>query len=152
MQKSGRPRADSGKGQAAALVIIRIAAGVAIFFFGFNRADWLLDSRPLTAQLSEWMPNAPVASRWYLDRVLPGAPVFARLIPTGAMLGGLALVLGCWTRMAAALCLLGVVSIEVGDGSILTYSYFYKSGSVTLTGALLGLIVGGGNLPLSLRK
>ena len=152
MQKFGKPRTESGKGQAAALVIIRIAAGIAIFFFGFSRADWLLDSRPLTTQLSEWLANAPVTSRWFLERVLPGAPVFARLIPAGAMAGGLALVLGCWTRIAAALSLLGVLSIEIADGSILKYEYLNNAGRVTLAGALLGLMIGGGRLPLSLRK
>jgi uncharacterized membrane protein YphA (DoxX/SURF4 family) len=151
VQKFGKP-GTGGKGQAAALVIIRIAAGVAIFFFGFNRATWLLDSNPLATQLADWLPDAPAASRWYLERVLPGAPVFARLIPAGAMLGGIALVLGCWTRMAAGLSLLVVLSIHVADGSMFRYEYLTDAGSLTLAAALLGLLIGGGRLPLSLRK
>lgn len=152
MQNFGKPGPGGGKGQAAALVIIRMAAGVAIFFFGFNRAAWLLDSGPLAAQLADWLPDAPVASRWYLERLLPGAPVFARLIPAGAMLGGIALVLGCWTRMAAGLSLLVVLSIQVADGSMFRYEYLTEdAGSLTLSAVLLGLMIGGGKLPLSLR-
>jgi uncharacterized membrane protein YphA (DoxX/SURF4 family) len=152
VQKLGKPRAESVKGQAVALVIIRIAAGIAIFFFGFHRAGWLIDAAPLTAQLSAWLPTANVASRWYLERVLPGAPVFARLIPAGAMLGGIALVLGCWTRMAAGLCLLVVLSVEVAEGSIFRYAFLAETGRLTLAAVLLGLMIGGGRLPLSLRK
>ena len=151
MQKIGRSRPETGKAQAAALVIIRMATGVVIFFFGFEKAAWLLDSAPLATQLSLWLPDAHVASRWYVERLLPGAPVFARLIPLGAMLGGVALALGCWTRMAAGLSLLVVLSIQIADGSMFRYAYLTDAGSLTLVAVLLGLMIGGGRLPFSLR-
>ena len=67
------------------------------------------------------------------------------------MLAGIALVLGCWTRMAAGLCLLVVLSIQVADGSMFRYESLADAGSLTLPAARLGLLIGGGRLPLSLR-
>ena len=91
----------AGRAQVAALLLLRVLLGVFMFFFGLEKASWLLDATPLATQLSSWLLDAPPASRWYLERIIPGAPVFARLVPLGAMLGGLALALGFWTRMAA---------------------------------------------------
>ena len=58
--------------------------------------------------------------------------MFARLIPVGAMLGGIALVLGCWTRMAAGLSLLVVLSIQVAAGSIFRYAYLTEVNGLPL--------------------
>src|SRR5687768_17021126 len=98
-----------GRAQAAALVLLRLFLGVFMFFFGLDRASWLLDATPLAAQLSSWLLDAPPASRWYLERIIPGAPVFARVVPLAAMLGGTALALGFWARIAAAVSLVVVV-------------------------------------------
>src|SRR5688572_10897439 len=97
-----------GRAQAAALVVLRVLLGVFMFFFGLDKASWLLDATPLSTQLSSWLLEAPPASRWYLERIIPGAPVFARAVPLGAMLGGVALALGIWTRIAAAMSLVVV--------------------------------------------
>ncbi|MSO56643.1 MAG: DoxX family membrane protein [Acidobacteria bacterium] len=146
-QKSG-----GEKHQAVGLVIVRICAGSFMFFFGWEKAPWVLDSTPLATQLSSWLTEAPSLSRWYLERIMPGAPVFARLLPVGAMLGGGALILGFWTRMAAALSLLMVLSLQLAAGSMFRYAYLTDASGLPLVGALLGLLIGGGKLPLSLRK
>jgi len=146
-QKSG-----GRKGQSAGLLIIRICAGTFMVFFGIEKSAWLLDSTPLATQLSSWLQDAPAFSRWYLERLIPGAPVFARALPVGCLCGGLALALGLWTRMAAALSLLMVLSLQLAAGSMFEFGYLGDAGGLLLVGALLGLIVGGGNLPLSLSK
>src|SRR4051794_16592873 len=97
------PRAQ--KGAAAGLVLIRISVGVYIFFVGYSKVSWLLDASPWTNQLSQWAVGATPISRWYLDRIVPGAPIFARIIPIAEMIGGVALMFGFWTRIAAGLCL-----------------------------------------------
>lgn len=145
-------KSAGGKGQAASLTIIRICVGMFIFFFGFDKAWWLLDSTPLLTQLSSWLTDAPPISRWYLERMMPGAPVFARVLPSGLMLGGFALVLGFWTRMAAALALLMVLSLQLAAGSMFRYPYLSDPGGLPVVGALVALIVGAGKLPLSLRN
>jgi uncharacterized membrane protein YphA (DoxX/SURF4 family) len=147
VQKSG-----GGKGQAIGLMIVRIALGAYLLFVGIDRADWLLDSTPLSNQLSLWLAQSTPASRWYLERIMPGTPVFARLIPIGEMVGGAALILGFWTRLAAGLSFLVVLNLHVAAASIFKYAYLTSAEGLPLVGALLGLMIGGGRLPLSIRK
>jgi uncharacterized membrane protein YphA (DoxX/SURF4 family) len=133
----------SGRAQTAALVLLRVLLGVFMFFFGLDKASWLLDATPLATQLSSWLLDAPPASRWYLERIIPGAPVFARIVPLGAMLGGLALALGFWTRMAALLSLVMVLSLQLGAGSMFRYTYLMDASGLPLVGGLLALMIGG---------
>ncbi len=132
-----------GRAPAAALVVLRVLLGVFMFFFGLDKASWLLDATPLSTQLSSWLLEAPPASRWYLERIIPGAPVFARAVPLGAMLGGLALALGIWTRIAAAMSLVVVLSLQLGAGSMFRYTYLMDASGLPLVGGLLALIIGG---------
>ena len=113
-----------------------------MFFFGFEKLSWLLDATPLTAQLASWLLDAPPASRWYLERIIPGAPVFARVIPLGAMAGGLALACGFWTRLAAAVSLVVVLSLQFGAGAMFRYPYLADANGLPLVGGLLALVVG----------
>jgi uncharacterized membrane protein YphA (DoxX/SURF4 family) len=133
----------SRRAQAAALLLLRVLLGVFMLFFGIDKASWLLDATPLATQLSSWLLEAPPASRWYLERIIPGAPVFARIVPLGAMLGGLALVAGFWTRMAALLSLVVILSLQLGAGSMFRYAYLSDASGLPLLGALLALLIGG---------
>lgn len=133
----------AGRSQTAALVLLRICVGVFMFFFGLEKASWLLDSTPLTTQLSLWMESAPPVSRWYLDRVIPGAPGFARMVPLGAMIGGVALAVGFWTRMAAAVSLVVVLSLQLAAGAMFRYAYLTDASGLPLVGALFALVIGG---------
>ncbi|HUP40858.1 MAG TPA: DoxX family membrane protein [Vicinamibacterales bacterium] len=134
----------SGGAHAAALLLLRVLLGVFMLFFGLDKASWLMDATPLSNQLSSWLVDAPPASRWYLERIIPGAPVFARAVPLGAMLGGLALAFGFWTRMAAFVCLVVVVSLQFGAGSMFRYAYLMDASGLPLIGALVALMIGGG--------
>lgn len=135
--------AASGSAQILALAMLRVSLGVFMFFFGLEKAQWLLDATPLATQLSLWLPEAPPASRWYLERIIPGAPVFARVVPLGAMVGGIALALGFWTRIAAAVSLVMVISLQLGAGSMFRYAYLMDASGLPLVGGLLALMVGG---------
>jgi uncharacterized membrane protein YphA (DoxX/SURF4 family) len=132
-----------GRAQAAALVLLRLFLGVFMFFFGLDRVSWLLDATPLATQLSSWLVDAPLASRWYLDRIIPGAPVFARVVPLAAMVGGIALAFGFWTRIAAAVSLVVVLSLQLAAGSIFRYDYLTDASGLPLVGGLLALVIGG---------
>jgi uncharacterized membrane protein YphA (DoxX/SURF4 family) len=144
-------RTVGGKAQAAGLVILRVFTGAFMFFFGLEKAAWLLDSTPLETQLAAWLADAVAASRWYLERIIPGTPMFARVVPIASMTGGAALALGFWTRMAAAVCLVMVLHLQLAAGSMFRYSYLSDASGLPLVGALIALIVGGGKLPLSVR-
>jgi uncharacterized membrane protein YphA (DoxX/SURF4 family) len=147
IQKTGSPRM-----QAVGLLVIRVTVGVYLFFVGVGKVSWLLDSTPWANQLSQWLTDATPISRWYLDRIMPGAPVFARVIPLAEMIGGLALAVGFWTRIAASLCLVMVLNVQLAGAAMFKYSYLGDGAGLPLVGALLGLIIGGARLPLSLRR
>jgi uncharacterized membrane protein YphA (DoxX/SURF4 family) len=132
-----------GRAQTVALRILRISIGVFMFFEGFERVSWLLDAGPLAAQLASWLPDAPPASRWYLERIIPGAPVFARVVPLGSMAGGMALVLGFWTRISAAMLLLIVLGLQLGAASMFRLAYLGDASGLPLVGGLVALVVGG---------
>ena len=140
-QAAQKPAA--GRAQTAALVLLRVCVGVFMFFFGLDKSHWLLDATPLATQLSSWLADAPPVSRWYLDRIIPGAPVFARGVPLAAMVGGIALAAGFWTRIAAAVSLVVILSLQLAAGSMFRFSYVIDASGLPLIGALLALIIGG---------
>lgn len=140
---AGAAGGRSGRAQTAALVVLRVLLGVFMFFFGLDKASWLMDATPLATQLAAWLVDAPPASRWYLERIIPGAPVLARVVPVGAMVGGLALALGLWTRMAALMSLVIVLSLQLGAGSMFRYAYLMDASGLPLAGGLLALMIGG---------
>jgi len=112
----------------------------------------LIDSRPLGAQLAQFMSTATPLNRWYLERLLPGLPVFARLVVLGELLTGLALMTGFWTRMVAGLALLMVLNFHVAGGTLFQYAFLTNGYGLPVLGSLLALAIGGGRLPWSLRK
>ena len=136
-------RPATGRAQAVALMLLRVCLGVFMFFFGFERTSWLMDATPLSTQLASWLVDATPASRWYLERVIPGAPLFARFVPLGAMVGGIGLTLGFWTRIAAALSLVVVLSLQLGAGSMFRHTYLMDADGLPVVGGLLAVMIGG---------
>ena len=129
--------------QAIAFLVLRVTVGVYMVWFGFERASWLLDATPIASQLSIWLADAMPASRWYLERIIPGAPVFARLVPVASLVGGVALVFGLWTRLAAVVSLAAVLSLQLGAGVMFRLSYLGDSDGLLLVGTLLALAIAG---------
>jgi uncharacterized membrane protein YphA (DoxX/SURF4 family) len=129
--------------QAIAFLVLRVTLGIYMVWFGFERASWLLDATPIASQLSTWLADATPASRWYLERIIPGAPVFARLVPIASLVGGVALVFGLWTRLAAVVSLAAVLSLQFGAGAMFRLSYLGNSDGLLLVGTLLALAIAG---------
>jgi uncharacterized membrane protein YphA (DoxX/SURF4 family) len=148
---AGRP-GGGRTGQGVGLMLIRVAVGAFLLFQGFEKLSWLLDTGPLTKQLASWLEAATPASRWYLERLLPATPVFARLVPLGEIVAGLALVVGFWTRLVAGLAFLMVLNYQIAGAAIFRYSFVMQPNALPVLGALLGLAIGGSRLPLSLSK
>jgi uncharacterized membrane protein YphA (DoxX/SURF4 family) len=142
----------SPKAQTIALTLIRITSGIYLFFLGLNKIAWLFNSAPLVGQLSAWLSQSGPMTRWYLERVVPGAPLFARLLPLGEMVTGLSLALGVWTRLAAIVAFVIVLNVQFAAGAMFHYAYLTEARGLPVLGSLLALAIGGGRLPLSLRK
>ena len=139
---------------ASGLRVLSIALGVFLIFMGLDKVDWLVDSSLLVGRLQEWRESAPPMARWYLDTIaLPGAPVFARLVPVGELAAGAALVCGIKVRLAASVSLLMVLNFHFASDVLFHYSYFTNAYGPPVLGGLLALAIGGGSrLPFSLSK
>jgi uncharacterized membrane protein YphA (DoxX/SURF4 family) len=129
--------------QSFGLVVLRLTLGVFMVWFGFDRASWLLDAGPIASQLSAWLAEATPVSRWYLERIIPGAPVFARIVPLASLVAGVALAFGLWTRLAAIVSLCAVLSLQLGEGAMFRLSYLGDPDGLLPIGALLALAIAG---------
>jgi len=145
-------RSGGGPGQRYGLAILRILLGVFFLFHGIDRLRWLIDSGPLAAQVGQFMKTATTVNRWYVERLLPGLPVFARLVVLGELFTGLALITGFWTRLAAGLAFLMVLNFHVAGGTLFKYAFLTDGYGLPVLGALLALTIGGARLPWSVRK
>lgn len=144
-------RPGGASGPAYGLAILRILIGVFFLFQGLSKIQWLIDSRPLGAQLADFMSAATPLNRWYLERLLPGLPVFARLVVLGELLTGLALITGFWTPLVAGLACLMVLNFHVAGGTLFQYAFLTNGYGLPVLGSLLALAIGGRRLPWSLQ-
>ena len=139
---------DSAAGGIRALSFVM---GLFLILMGSNKIGWLTDSGFLTYELTQWLDLAPAISRLYLELVaLPGAPLFARLVPLAEMATGAALICGFRVRLTAAVALAMVLNFHFAQGIMFTWGYLTNGYGPPVVGGLLGLTVGGGRrLPFS---
>ena len=139
---------DSSPG---ALRVLSLCMGVFFLFMGLDKTGWLADAGLLSTQLREWQGSAPAASRWYIETIaLPGAPLFARLVPAGELAVGVALLAGVQVRLAALAGLFMVLNFHFAMGVMLRFNYLWNGYGPPVLGSLLALAIGGGHLPFSL--
>lgn len=140
--------------QGTGLAVTRVCLGVFLLFQGINKYRWFVDTSILAEQFNGWLVDVSPGSisRWYLDQVaVPGLAVFARLVPIGEVVSGLALIVGFWTPVFALISFFMVVNFAVASGNIFTYSYLTNGYGLPVVGCTLGLALGGVRLPWSLR-
>ncbi|MBM64236.1 MAG: hypothetical protein CL484_14905 [Acidobacteria bacterium] len=137
----------------AGLRVLSLALGIFLFCQGFSKLGWFMDSGFLAAELRGWREFAPPVSQLYLDVVaIPGAPLFARMVVSGELLAGVALVLGYRVRLAASLALVMVLNFHFAMGLLLEPAYLTNGDGLPVVGGLLGLVVGGKQLPFGLSR
>ena len=140
--------------QGTGLTILRVAIGVFFIFEGLGKLRWFTDTSILASQLAGW--SGTVASNstsaWYLQHVaLPGARVFARLVPLGELASGLALVLGFWTPLFAFIAFFMALNFQFASGALFKYSFLTSGYGLPVLGSTLALALGGVRLPWSMR-
>jgi uncharacterized membrane protein YphA (DoxX/SURF4 family) len=118
-----------------------------------TKVGWLTDSSILLLKLQQWVANAPPSVRWYLETVcIPGAPLFARLVPIGEFCAGLALMVGFWTRMAAIAAFLMVLNFHFATSAFWSPAFLRDGTGLPVLGGLLALAVSGSRLPFSASR
>jgi uncharacterized membrane protein YphA (DoxX/SURF4 family) len=135
------------------LRVLSIALGLFLLFMGIDKIGWLLDDGFLTRRLQEWQGTARPMPRWYLETIaIPGAPVFARVVPLAELATATALLLGVWVRWAAALAMLMVLNFHFAADIIFRYDYLINAYGLPILGGLAALALGGKRLPMSLGR
>ena len=133
-----------------------LAVMLGIFFLGMSstKFGWFLDSSILLNKFQMiFLPKAPPIVRWYLETVcIPGAPLFARLVPLGEMIVGLSLIAGFWTRMAATVALLMVLNFHFATSAFWSIDFLRDGTGLPVLGGLLALAINGTRLPFSASR
>ncbi len=138
---------------ARGLTALRLFLGVFFLFEGIGKIGWLMDPSPLSTQLAGYLQSANQWNRAYLEAVcIPLAPLFARLVLFGELATGLSFVLGAYARYAAIAAFLMVLNIHFASGTIFQYRFLTNGYGLPVLGGLLALAIGGGSLPLSVKR
>ncbi len=138
-----------------ALSILRIFIGIFFLAAGLNKLQWFGDTSLLARQLANWLRTTPddSMSHWYLEHVaMPGVAVFARLVPLGEIISGLALLIGFWTPVFASIAFFMVLHYHFAGGLLSKYSSLTNGFVLPVLGATLALAIGGLRLPWSIRR
>ena len=133
--------------QATGNVILRTCIGIFFIFEGLGKIRWLTDPSVLAGQFATWSQAAPPGSisQWYLHRVaIPGVAVFARLVPLGELLSGLAMVAGFWTPLFAFVAFFMALNFHVAGGTLFKYSFLTNGYGLPVLGSTLALALDGG--------
>ncbi len=142
----------SGGAYTVGLRVLAFALGLFFVFNAIDKAAWMADSGILEERLRGWLERASPTTRWYIETVaMPGVPLFARLVPVAELSAGAALMLGFWTRLAAAVALLMVANFHVARGFV-DSAFLIDGTGFPVLGGLLALAIGGARLPLSISR
>jgi uncharacterized membrane protein YphA (DoxX/SURF4 family) len=140
----------------SALGLRLLAICIGIFFLGMSstKIAWFTDGNILLQKLQMiFLPKAPPIVRWYLETVcIPGAPLFARLVPLGEIAAGVALILGVWTRMAATVAFLMALNFHFATSAFWSIDFLRDGTGFPLLGGLLAIAISGARLPFSVSR
>jgi len=139
----------------AGLAVLRILLGVFFLFQGIGRLSWFGSSLVLARQLDAWLRGvspASISARYLTRFIMPHTAVFARLVPTGELAAGLAMLFGFWTPFFAFLAFCMVLNFHIASGAIFTYGFLTNGYGLPVLGSTLALTLGGVRLPWSIRS
>ncbi|MGA7161604.1 MAG: DoxX family protein [Bacteroidota bacterium] len=123
------------------IAFLRIVIGLFFVAQGLNKLEWFATSEFLRTSLDRYSLNAPPATLWYLKHVAyPGIEAWSRMIPTGEMLIGVALVLGLLTRAALITAIALVVNYHLTTGNLFSLSFFSNPYALVVLSCLLFLL------------
>ncbi|HTY10455.1 MAG TPA: DoxX family protein [Bacteroidota bacterium] len=123
------------------VAFLRIAIGVFFIAQGLNKLNWYTTSEFLRTSLDRYAQNPPPAALWYQQHVAyPGIEAWSRMIPTGEMLIGVALVLGLLTRAALIAAIALVVNYQLTSGTLFAFSFFANPYALVVLSCLFFLL------------
>ena len=137
----------------AGLAALRVLIGVFFVSEGLIKLEWFTDSSLLMERFAGYLQavGPDSVTGWYLQAIaMPGAALFAWLVPLGELGCGLALMMGVRTTLAASVALFMTLNFHIASGAIFDVGFLTNGYGLPVMGALLGLAIGGVRLPFSL--
>jgi len=133
-------------GRTTGLTVLRICIGIFFIFEGIGKLSWFNDTSLLAEQLRNWSQavSASSLSHLYLVRIaIPGVRIFARLVPLGEIVSGVALVVGFWTPLFALVAFLMALNFQFASGALFKYSFLTSGYGLPVLGSTLALALTG---------
>jgi uncharacterized membrane protein YphA (DoxX/SURF4 family) len=133
-------------GRTTGLTVLRICIGVFFIFEGIGKLGWFTDTSLLAEQLRNWSQSVSSSSlsHMYLVRVaIPGVRIFARLVPLGEIVSGVALVAGFWTPLFAFVAFFMALNFQFASGALFRYSFLTSGYGLPVLGSTLALALSG---------
>jgi thiosulfate dehydrogenase [quinone] large subunit len=120
---------------------LRIAVGLFFLAQGLNKLEWYSSSEFLRTTLDRYSQNAPPLSSWYQKHVAyPGIEAWSRMIPTGEMLIGVALMVGLLTQPTLIITLVLVLNYHIANGNLFSTGLFSNPYALLLLSCLVVLL------------
>lgn len=138
----------------AGVALRLLAIGVGLFFLAMslNKLAWLGDPGLLADRFEAWLPTAAPYAKPYLESIaIPGAAIFARVVPVAELLTAVALLSGVYTRLAAGMALVMIANFHLATSSFSSWAFLRDGTGPPLFTALLALAIAGHDLPFSVR-
>ncbi len=138
---------------AAGLSVLRVSIGLFFVFEAIGKLSWFGDPSLLARQLDGWLHGVPAGSpsHLFLERAaIPGAALFARLVPLGELSSGLALVAGFRTPLFAFIAFTMALTFQFASGALFRSTILTSGYALPVLGATLALTIGGARLPWSI--
>jgi uncharacterized membrane protein YphA (DoxX/SURF4 family) len=132
-----------GSSLGIALVILRVSLGVFLIAKGLDKLAWFTHPAILGVKLDAFMAKATPLNRWWVALLLPGVALFARLVPFGELAGGLALIAGRYSRLAATLAFLMVLNFHLATGALFHRDFLTDAQGFPVLGGLLAVALAG---------
>jgi uncharacterized membrane protein YphA (DoxX/SURF4 family) len=133
-------------GRTTGLTVLRICIGIFFIFEGIGKFGWFTDTSLLAEQLRNWSQavGSSSLSHMYLVRLaIPSVRIFARLVPLGEIVSGVALVVGFWTPLFAFVAFFMALNFQFASGALFRYSFLTSGYGLPVLGSTLALALSG---------
>jgi thiosulfate dehydrogenase [quinone] large subunit len=118
----------------------RIAIGLFFLAQGLNKLEWYSSSEFLRTSLDRYAQSPPALTSFYQKHVAyPGIEAWSRMIPTGEMLIGVALIVGLLTQPTLIIAVLLVLNFHLANGNLFSSQFLSNPYALVLLSSLVVL-------------
>jgi uncharacterized membrane protein YphA (DoxX/SURF4 family) len=141
--KMGGKGGTAGSSLDVSLIVLRVSLGLFMIAKGLDKLAWFANANILAVKLHAFLAKATPANRWYVELLIPGVAIFARLVPLGELAAGVSLIVGRFTRLASVLALLMVLNFHLATGAFLRSDFASDGQAFPVLGGLLAIALAG---------